>query len=547
MAAGKPDTARAVEEWRRLLGADLVRESEGEEGSRTTLARAQRPAGLIEVRSREQVIEAVRIAGRHGVPVYPVSRGKNWGYGDASPVGPGQFVLDLSGMDRIFEVDPALAYAVVEPGVTQRQLHDHLTEHGHGLWMSPTASSPDASVVGNLIERGFGATPYGDHAAHACGLEVVLADGTMVQTGLDRYPGAAGFAYRWGLGPHVEGLFTQSNFGVVVRAGIWLLPRPDGFAVFRLMADGEEAVEDLIDRLRDMRLAGVLTAPVFVENTFRRLANVRRYPWEETEGATPLSRELAKRLLAGSEGHAGAWVAVGSFYGTRRAVKAAIRDAKSALRPLGRLSVVTPSRLERARRWARPMVRLGLPPARRLERSAGDARSAMRLLQGEPVRGGLDVSRWRLRRPAEGPCEDPTAEGCGLYWLVPVCPAKGYEVGRCVRMIETRMLEAGFEPLIRIAVVDARAVLVTTLLTFDRDDREQSEKADACHRGLTAELIDAGYPPYRGSVGNMDLLDPNRAPFWELTGRLKQALDPAGILAPGRYDPGRAERLRDLS
>jgi 4-cresol dehydrogenase (hydroxylating) flavoprotein subunit len=549
MAAHDSNVEQAISMWRQLLGPDrvLALPAEGRDHVSTTLAHAQQPAGLVRVRSKDEVVDVVRIADQHGVALYPISRGKNWGYGDASPVGPGQFILDLSQMDRIVEVDAELAYAVVEPGVSQRQLHEYLERNEYPLWMSCTASSPDASVVGNLLERGFGATPYSDHAAHTCGMEVVLADGTVVETGLDRYPGAAtGHAYHWGLGPHLDGIFTQSNFGVVVRAGIWLLPRPEGFAVFTLNLGRQDQIEELIDRLRTLRLAGTITAPVFIENAFRSLANRRRYPWEETGGATPLSRQMAQEMLSrnAGPGGSGAWQATGSVYGTRRAVRAALRDTRAGLRGLGRLSVVSPSRLSRAERWAGPLAKIGFAPARRLAEGARSAREGMGPLQGMPGHGGLEVSRWRLRREVEGPCEDPAAEGCGLYWTAPVCAAKGSEVARCVRLIEAQMLERGFEPLIRIAVADDRSVFVTTLLTFDRDDPTQSGRAGECHRELTVMLIEEGYPPYRGGVNTMDLLDPSGATYWEVVGRIRGALDPHGILAPGRYDPATATKIR---
>lgn len=61
---------------------------------------------------------------------------------------------------------------------------------------------------------------------------------------------------------------------------------------------------------------------------------------------------------------------------------------------------------------------------------------------------------------------------------------------------------------------------------------------------LTAKLIEAGFPPYRAGVSSMDLLDPGRATYWEVVSTLKEALDPRGIIAPGRYDPRRARELR---
>jgi 4-cresol dehydrogenase (hydroxylating) flavoprotein subunit len=113
----------ACEDWRARLGADAVLRDRDvlRRYGRTTLPDA--PAVLLP-RSTEQVVLAVRMASARQVPLYPISRGKNWGWGDACPVTPGQVVLDLSRMDRIVEIDAELGYAVIQPGVTQGQLAD---------------------------------------------------------------------------------------------------------------------------------------------------------------------------------------------------------------------------------------------------------------------------------------------------------------------------------------------------------------------------------------------------------------------------------------
>jgi 4-cresol dehydrogenase (hydroxylating) len=511
---------QAVAAWRRLLGPDRVSTTPEVDGyGNSTLARAEAPVAAVKVRSKQEVVGAVGIAARHRVPIYPISRGKNWGYGDACPVGPGQVLLDLSGMDRIREVDPDLAYAVIEPGVTQGQLHACLQEQGHPLLGPATDDSPDASVLGNLIDRGFGMAPDGDTAASICGMEVVLADGTVVETGLGHYPKAPRHVHRWGVGPQLDGLFTQSNLGIVVGAGVWLVPQPESFSVFRLAIDGDAELVQAIDRLRRLRLARTLRSPVFIANAFRTLAEIGTYPWKRTGGKTPLRREVAELLLgeAGAPGQAGRWNATGSLHGTRRGMSAAARDLKVALRGLGRLQLISPA-------------------------NSDDPR--LDVLRGVPGTQGLGITRWRVRGNREGSGEDPTAEGCGLYWLAPVCPAKGEEVQRCAGMIEEQMLERGFEPLTRVAMASDRAALVTTLLTFDRRRREESRRAEECHRELTEKLLGEGYPPFRAGVAEMDLLGRDGAGYWRLVGTLKRALDPEGILAPGRYEPVAAARFR---
>jgi len=166
----------------------------------------QHVPGIIRPGDRREVQECVRIANRFRVPVYPISSGKNWGYGSRVPAADGCLLLDLGRMNRIVDFNEELAYVTVEPGVTQAQLYDFLRERGSKLWMDATGASPECSLIGNAVERGFGHTPYGDHFAHCCGLEVVLPTGQAVETGFARFPGAnAASAYRWGVGPSLMG------------------------------------------------------------------------------------------------------------------------------------------------------------------------------------------------------------------------------------------------------------------------------------------------------------------------------------------------------
>lgn len=545
------DIQAAASGWRNALGADRVITAADEFGrfGASTLAEAARPAAIVRATTAAEVVAAVTVARDSGVPLYPVSQGRNWGYGDACPVGPGQAVLDLSGMNRIVEVDTELAYAVLEPGVTQGQLNAHLEEMDCGLISACTGSSPEASVIGNLIERGFGPTRYSDHAAHACGLEVVLADGTLLRTGMSVYEGSpAAHTYRWGLGPSLDGLFTQSNLGIVVQAGVWLMPRPEALTTFSLEIEADTELESAIDRLRTLRLQGTLTGPVFISNVYRTLAQMGRFPWHVTKGETPLARDVAESLVRrrGQPGMSGRYNAIGALHGTSRGVAASVRDVGQELGDTGKLTFTSTADIDRFERRGRMLARV--PRLSRRGRGmiamAGIARAGLGVFYGVPGEQALAISRWRLRSPVKGPCVDPTEEGCGLYWVAPVCPAKGSEVARCLRLIEDRMLNDGFEPLIRIAMTTDRSVLMTALLAFDRRHAEEGRAARDCHRRLTAELIEAGYPPYRAGVDEMDLLDPNASAHWSVVAGLKRALDPEGVIAPGRYEPAVATAMR---
>ncbi|HEX8984570.1 MAG TPA: FAD-dependent oxidoreductase, partial [Bryobacteraceae bacterium] len=248
---------RAIQEWSAVVGREHVIDDAPAlaKAGTATFATSQATPAIVRPADRSQVQECVRIANRLGIPLYPISSGKNWGYGSRVPTADGSVLLDLSRMNRIVDFNEDLAYATVEPGVTQGQLYAFLRERGSRLWIDATGASPDCSVTGNTIERGFGHTPYGDHWAQVCGLEVVLPDGQCIETGFARYAGArAAPLSRWGLGPSLDGLFSQSNLGIVTRMTIWLMPAPECFQSFCCRCDGDDSIATLIDALRPLRL-----------------------------------------------------------------------------------------------------------------------------------------------------------------------------------------------------------------------------------------------------------------------------------------------------
>jgi 4-cresol dehydrogenase (hydroxylating) len=83
----------------------------------------------------EQVQKVLRIANTFKIPIYPISTGKNLGYGGSAPALSGSVILDLKRMNRILEVNEENAYALVEPGVSYFDLYRYIQEKGLKLWV----------------------------------------------------------------------------------------------------------------------------------------------------------------------------------------------------------------------------------------------------------------------------------------------------------------------------------------------------------------------------------------------------------------------------
>src|SRR5471032_627549 len=179
IAAGRLD--RALQAFAGVVGKNWVLTSDEDRGTYLDVyalggGEEHLPSAAVAPASTEEVQAIMRLANEHRVPLWPISRGKNFGYGGAAPRTLGAVVLDLGRMKRILEVNERFGYCLVEPGVGFFDLYDHLQTNNIPLWLSVPGNAW-GSVTGNALERGFGSSPYGDHASKVCGLEVVLPSG----------------------------------------------------------------------------------------------------------------------------------------------------------------------------------------------------------------------------------------------------------------------------------------------------------------------------------------------------------------------------------
>jgi 4-cresol dehydrogenase (hydroxylating) len=534
------DLAGATAAWIDRLGsANVISDTTALASvSAATFEAHGRALAIIRPGTVEEVQAALRIANRYRVPVYPVSSGRNWGYGSSAPVRDA-VVVDLTRMNRIVELDEELAYVTVEPGVTQRQLFEFLEARGSRLWMDTTGASPDCSIIGNTMERGFGHTPMADHAGNATAFEVVLPTGDLVRTGYARFdPAGAGALARSGVGPSLDGLFPQSNLGIVTRMSVWLMPKPDTFRAFFFMCRDDDGLSGLVEALRPLRLDGTLRSTIHIGNDYKVLAGSRQYPWAETNGRTPLDLDTMARLRRKMS--AGAWNGAGGLYGSRATVKDAAGRLRRALRgKVDRLQFVDDRLLSLMSRFATPFRLL----------TGWDVRQTLAvlapvygLLKGVPTAAPMSSVYWR-KRSAPPADPDPDRDRCGLLWCSPVLPADGRHAAEVTALGARVLLNHGFEPQMSLSLATERSAVCVTTISYDRDVPGEDGRAMACYEELSKELLTRGYPPYRANVSAMEYAagDPAHA---DAVRRIKNAFDPNGILAPGRYESSSSARER---
>ncbi len=259
----------ALGEFSAVVGADWVFSSEadvalyrdsyspswGEDDERVASA-------AIAPDSVEEVQEVVRIANRYGIPLYPISTGRNLTYGGSAPTLTGSIVLDLKRMNRIIEVNDKRNYALVEPGVSYFDLYNYIKENNLNVMLD----IPDpgwGSPMGNSLDHGVGYTmgPYRDHFGSHIGLEIVSAEGELIRTGAGAIPGSDAWQdFHYGVGPSIDGLFAQSNFGVVTKMGVKLMPMPETYKTVTVAAPRYQDLQAMIEEvnyLEDSLLVGM--------------------------------------------------------------------------------------------------------------------------------------------------------------------------------------------------------------------------------------------------------------------------------------------------
>ncbi|MDG2175962.1 MAG: FAD-binding oxidoreductase [Gammaproteobacteria bacterium] len=216
------------------------------------------PSAAVAPDSVEELKVVLRVANDYQIPLWTISTGKNYGYGGPDSRVNGSVIVDLKRMNRILELNEEHAYALVEPGVSTYDLWREIRRRGYRLW-TDGPSPAYASIIGNTLERGAGYGLLGERAAAQCGMEVVLANGDVMRTGMGANSNAETWQqYKYGLGPYVDGMFSQSNLGIVTKMGIWLIPEPPAFRSAEVYVSGHEDIIPMIDTLRPLRLSNVI-------------------------------------------------------------------------------------------------------------------------------------------------------------------------------------------------------------------------------------------------------------------------------------------------
>jgi len=452
----------------------------------------------------EEIQQVVRVANEHKVPLWTHSTGMNNGYGGPAPRLKGSVILSLRRMNRVLEINEESAYAVVEPGVRWFDLYDAVQAGGHKLMVS----IPDlgwGSVIGNYLENGATYLPYGSDMSAQCGMEVVLPNGDLMRTGMGAMPGnRAWHVYKRSLGPTPDQLFMQSNYGIVTKMGVWLMPEPECYMPLWLRVWNEDDLPALMETLRRLMLDRTIDNVPQIWNTVA-MASVlsTRAPWYQ--GAEPIPDEVIDGMARELE--VGRWLMRFALYGDEAVVDHRFRKIKEAFEQIPGAEV-----------WGQKHAPAAIPALEHpFDRVQGGAPN-LELNQMTGWYGG---------------------EEGGHIGFSPVAPLTGRDAV-AVRDLLRGLVEkkAGLDYAAVLIPINARSFIHVPMAIFDTKDEAQSRRAYDTSKLLVQEAAKHGYGEYRAHLDFMDLATDqysfNDHAYRRFAETIKDALDPNGILSPGK-------------
>ena len=132
---------------------------------------------------------------------------------------------------------------------------------------------------------------------------------------------------------------------------------------------------------------------------------------------------------------------------------------------------------------------------------------------------------------------DLARDRIGIMWMAPIIPFRREDLALLNREMDALFERFDFDCHVTVNMINERALAAVYTIDYDADDVAETERGIACYEAGVRRLFELGYPLYRASVRGMALLaaDPDDG-FGGTVRRLKEALDPDGIIAPGRYD-----------
>jgi 4-cresol dehydrogenase (hydroxylating) len=345
-------------------------------------------------------------------------------------------------------------------------------------------------------------------------MEVVLPNGEIMRTGMGALPNAKTWAeYHYGAGPYVDGLFSQGNLGVVTKMGFRLMPAPQSYMNATVIVPRRSDIVPLIEGGNLLEHAGVIGMPVYGSplGGFGAAADPQLAALLAKPGGASAA-ELEEYAAKASRGFFSVQL---QFYGASKVVQAQWEYAKEVFNGIrgvrsqeGQFITfpATPEQLDRARK-----VAIGIP---NLSQFMIGARSA---INPSPTDGHL--------------------------WFSPIIPKSGEAVLEAQDVFMKAFRDMGVPSMVSPFTMPAtwmfRAFIFIMGFPVYRNNVEQNKKTREVFRHLIQMAAEHGWGEYRTAPAFQqqvtDAYSYNNHALRRFHEKLKDAIDPNGIISAGRY------------
>lgn len=411
-------------------------------------------------------------------------------------------------MNSIVSFDKDALSVRIQPGVTQKDLENFFIQNDISAMVPNTGIGGRGSIIGNLLERGFGVAPLQDHASSLLSLSCVLGNGSTYSSFFSQLPGEIDTAYKWGLGPYVDGLFCQSNFGIITEANIKLIQK-------------YEVAEILLIRLKD-------------DNEYLRGLALGQSLQRKLRGQFESFKLFDTPQIIKSAGTKTRGIGIKkndrAFFAVLYSNKTQISSLRKVVRAEAKKAGLSrPTFISEMKMKVMKKVKTVL----NLEALFQSITGLLSLAKGQPSAIGLN-----LLYPVAPLHElETTIPGIGsknIIWYVPVMKLDPPKVVSFLSEIRNELGKWALDKTsLTVTSVNDSAVTLTAPILFDEAEREDSYKL---YRSLLALGAEKGFFPYRIPIEFMsDVTQNHSKEYWQQIKKIKDALDPNNVIAPARY------------
>lgn len=524
-------SSRVLKQWMNLLGNKyVITDEEKLNAYRSSSLGIKSQANCVLIPGNIQELSAcLKFANTHGISVYPISRGKNYGYTSVSADQGPYVIIDLKRLNKIIECNNEYGYVIVEPGATFKQVYEHIAKHAPNYKLSSFGGSSQASMMGNALERGVGKGPSGNREAYSEILEIALANGDIapLKNYLKYSDKTALFQYS-SIGVNLSPLFFQSNLAIVSKMLIWLEPIPDYMGLITFAVEKEKQLTSLLRITRELIQTNLISPVYSFYNDVRliigsgsRVDDYPTLPFKEIKShvLSDLKKQYGREISAWNSSFC---ISASSL----EEIKLKTKLIKSKLSKLTQHVTINVIDKKTAKKYIQISIK----------KNVKIKESDFKFLFNLGYTNDYDQQSlyWRMPRSIEI-SQNPIKDGCGLIWFAPKIPFDSKKITAFYTELKNIAGKFNRELPVTFQIKSACLVYAIIPITFNQLDALSVKQAHQFYQALLQAGYNQGYLPYRLPTISMPTLFDSDQPYLKLLRKIKEALDPNAIISPGHY------------